>query len=71
MKLHHLAFLITLAIVPALCQPSQTSNVVVERIGDTAFLQLHAPSFEALSPRQQALAYWLTQASSSLAGLRK
>jgi dipeptidyl-peptidase-3 len=24
---------------------------------------LHAPSFEALTPRQQALAYWLTQAS--------
>jgi dipeptidyl-peptidase-3 len=63
MKLHHLAFLVTLAIVPAFCQPNQPSNVVVERIGDTAFIQLHAPSFEALSPRQQALAYWLTQAS--------
>jgi hypothetical protein len=24
---------------------------------------VRAPSFEALSPRQQALAYWLTQAS--------
>ncbi len=63
MKLHNPAFLITLAIVPAFCQSNQTSNVVVERIGDTAFIQLHAPSFEALSPRQQALAYWLTQAS--------
>ena len=39
------------------------SNVVVERLGDTAFIQLHAPSFAALSARQQALAYWLTQAS--------
>jgi hypothetical protein len=27
------------------------------------FIQLRAPSFQALTPRQQALAYWLTQAS--------
>src|ERR1700690_2928967 len=60
MKLPNLTFLIALAVTPALCQ---TGNVVVERIGDTAFIQLHAPSFQALSPRQQALAYWLTQAS--------
>ncbi len=37
--------------------------MVVERVGDTAFVQLRAPSFPALSPRQQALAYWLRQAS--------
>ncbi|MGA2353766.1 MAG: hypothetical protein ABSG02_04670, partial [Terriglobales bacterium] len=37
--------------------------MVVERVGDTAFIQLHAPSFPALTARQQALAYWLTQAS--------
>ena len=48
---------------PALAQEKASSNVVVERVGDTAFIQLHAPSFQALSPRQQALAYWLTQAS--------
>ena len=48
---------------PALCQQDKASNVVVERVGDTAFIQLHAPSFQALTPRQQALAYWLTQAS--------
>jgi dipeptidyl-peptidase III len=56
---------------PALCQQNQgspspsanPSNVLVERVGDTAFIQLHAPSFQSLSPRQQALAYWLTQAS--------
>ena len=40
--------------------------MVVERVGDTAFVQLHAPSFPALSPRQQALAYWLTQASMAI-----
>jgi len=48
---------------PALCQQDNASNLLVERVGDTAFIQLHAPSFQALSPRQQALAYWLTQAS--------
>jgi dipeptidyl-peptidase-3 len=49
--------------IPALCQPDNATNVLVERVGDTAFIQLRAPSFHALSPRQQALAYWLTQAS--------
>jgi dipeptidyl-peptidase-3 len=51
------------AATPALAQPDNAGKVVVERVGDTAFIQLHAPSFQALSPRQQALAYWLTQAS--------
>ena len=48
---------------PALGQQDKAGNVVVERIGNTAFVQLRAPSFQALSPRQQVLAYWLTQAS--------
>jgi dipeptidyl-peptidase III len=48
---------------PALCQQDKASNVLVERVGDSAFIQVRAPSFQALSPRQQALAYWLTQAS--------
>ncbi len=48
---------------PLLCQQDKASNVLVERVGDTAFIQLHAPSFQALSTREQALAYWLTQAS--------
>src|ERR1700675_2889757 len=48
---------------PALCQQDTSGKVLVERVGDTAFIQIHAPSFQALSPRQQALAYWLTQAS--------
>ena len=47
----------------AVCQQDKASNVLVERVGDTAFIQVRAPSFQALSPRQQALAYWLTQAS--------
>src|SRR6202162_4312727 len=60
----YLLLLIMFAIAtPALCQPDKASNVLVERVGDTAFIQVRAPSFQALSPRQQALAYWLTQAS--------
>jgi len=48
---------------PALCQQEKSRKVVLERVGDTAFIQLHAPSFQSLTPRQQALAYWLSQAS--------
>ncbi len=65
-KFSLLLFLITMICAiatPALCQQDKTSNVLVERVADTAFIQLHAPSFQALSPREQALAYWLTQAS--------
>jgi dipeptidyl-peptidase-3 len=36
---------------------------LVDRVGITGFIQLEAESFQKLSPRQQALAYWLTQAS--------
>ena len=61
------AFLFLLSVcvlaTSAPCQQEKPGSVVVERVGDTAFIQLHAPSFEALSPQQQALAYWLTQAS--------
>ena len=56
--------LITFAVAsPVLGQQDKPGNGPVERVGDTAFIQLRAPSFQALSPRQQALAYWLTQAS--------
>jgi len=40
-----------------------TATPLVERVGDTGFIQLHADSFRQLDARQQALAYWLTQAS--------
>jgi dipeptidyl-peptidase-3 len=36
---------------------------LVDRVGNTGFVQLHGESFKALNPKQQALAYWLTQAS--------
>lgn len=67
MKPQDFALLLLLTIfaiaAPAFCQQEKASDVLVERVGDTAFIQLHAPSFQALSPREQALAYWLTQAS--------
>ena len=65
MKLRNLALLFIfsiLSIVPAFCQ-QDSSKIIVERVGDTAFIQIHAPSFDALSAQQKALAYWLTQAS--------
>jgi dipeptidyl-peptidase-3 len=34
-----------------------------DRVGSTGFVQLEAESFHHLSPPQQALAYWLSQAS--------
>ncbi len=44
-------------------QPAGQRGVLVDRVGNTGFVQLHAESFKALNPKQQALAYWLTQAS--------
>jgi len=40
-----------------------TASPLAARVGQTGFIQLRAGSFETLSPKQQALAYWLTQAS--------
>ncbi len=36
---------------------------LVERVDTTAFIQVEAKSFNSLPPKQQALAYWLAQAS--------
>jgi dipeptidyl-peptidase-3 len=44
----------------AWCQPE---NARVDRVGDTGFLQLEAESFKSLTPSEQALGYWLSQAS--------
>jgi len=41
----------------------QEQNPLVDRAGVTGFLQLEADSFRTLAPKQQALGYWLTQAS--------
>jgi len=37
--------------------------VLVDRVGDTGFIQLEAPSFQKLGARQKEMAYWLCQAS--------
>lgn len=41
----------------------QPETGLVDRVGNTGFLQLEADSFRALTPREQALAYWLSEAS--------
>src|SRR5436190_10312112 len=38
-------------------------NALVDRVGSTGFVQLEAESFQQLTPKQQTLVYWLTQAS--------
>src|SRR6201997_4712583 len=42
---------------------SSTDNRIVERVGDTGFLELQAGSFGQLDARHKSLAYWLTEAS--------
>jgi dipeptidyl-peptidase III len=52
---------------PAPARPAPATaaapSPLVERVGDTGFIRLESRSFTQLTPRQQALAYWLTQAS--------
>jgi dipeptidyl-peptidase III len=43
-------------------KPSAKSPLIA-RVGDTGFIVVTADSFQSLSLKQQALAYWLTQAS--------
>src|ERR1019366_6842094 len=38
-------------------------GALADRVGNTGFVQLTAESFHRLTPREQALAYWLSQAS--------
>jgi len=42
---------------------AQENKTLVDRVGTTGFLQIEAESFKDLKPRQQELAYWLSQAS--------
>jgi dipeptidyl-peptidase-3 len=55
----HRPWILVLSCAAALAE----DRVLVDRVGSTGFVQLEAPSFEKLSPRQQALAYWLSQAA--------
>ena len=42
---------------------SATDSPVVARVGNTGFIQLKADSFSQLTPSQQTVAYWLTEAA--------
>ena len=42
---------------------SPAATTLVDRVGNTGFLQLEADSFSKLTTREQTLAYWLSQAS--------
>jgi dipeptidyl-peptidase III len=51
-------------LILALAAPAfAADSALVERVGSTGFIQLEAESFRSLSARQQALAYWLSQAA--------
>jgi len=43
--------------------PAADNQTMVDRVGSTGFVQLASPSFQKLPLKEQALAYWLTQAS--------
>jgi dipeptidyl-peptidase-3 len=43
-------------------QPAPPSSLLT-RVDQTGFVRVEAPSFQTLSPKQKALAYWLTQAA--------
>ncbi len=55
-----------LCLLLALASVAWAQGPLADRVDTTAFIQLHADSFNALSPSQQALAYWLSQAAISI-----
>ena len=46
-----------------LCPLCLAQSSLVDRVGNTGFVRVDADSFKSLTPQQQQLAYWLTQAS--------
>ena len=42
---------------------NESPGELVDRVGNTGFVQIHAGSFKDLSPREKQLAYWLTEAA--------
>ena len=61
--LSRIAFILALSTAAIAQQATSPQTPLVERVGDTGFIQLQVNSFGTLDARQQALAYWLTQAS--------
>jgi dipeptidyl-peptidase-3 len=61
---HALCILLAAVTVSAsAAAPKDANDAVVERVGDTAFLQLKSDSFAGLDGRQKELAYWLSEAA--------
>jgi dipeptidyl-peptidase-3 len=54
---------VTVLLLVAATLYAADGGALVDRVGSTGFVQLEAESFRQLTPRQQALVYWLTQAS--------
>jgi dipeptidyl-peptidase-3 len=42
---------------------SESPGELIDRVGSTGFVQIHAGSFRDLTPQEKQLAYWLTQAA--------
>jgi dipeptidyl-peptidase-3 len=56
---------VLLALMVMITAPALAADkdVLVERVGNTGFVQVDADSFNDLTPREKQLAYWLTRAS--------
>ena len=66
------ALLLAALLTPMLAQTQASKSVapknqspgeLVDRVGNTGFVQIHAESFRDLTPKEKELAYWLTQAA--------
>lgn len=60
---------VLVAAIPALvaaAPAAKDDSSLVDRAGDTGFIELKAEGFDDLTPKQKELAYWLTQASIAL-----
>jgi dipeptidyl-peptidase-3 len=58
-----LSFTLQLPTAFAQSEKSAPASTLIARVGETGFVVVRAESFHALSPKQQALSYWLTQSS--------
>ena len=48
---------------PKATKTNASPGELVDRVGNTGFVQIHAESFRSLTPREKELAYWLTEAA--------
>src|SRR5579862_6504113 len=60
---HNARMLTTTCLAGLLACAAGGQTPLVDRVGATGFLQLQANSFRSLSPREQALGYWLSEAA--------